>query len=89
MDSFAIPCIEALKRPQNAKEGQELLEKIAEQVLPIMTSYKWKVKRLTEFSPKDPRLLGINVNRGATISIRRKNEPVSLIFTILPYSTTC
>mmetsp|Transcript_30084 Transcript_30084/g.38649 ORF Transcript_30084/g.38649 Transcript_30084/m.38649 type:complete len:496 (-) Transcript_30084:113-1600(-) len=63
--------VKSLKLPRQ-KECQELLEKIARQVEPILMRRKWKVRLLTEFSPKDRGLLGMNVNRGQKILIRMR-----------------
>lgn len=74
MSSFEIPQVKALvKRPQR-EQAQQLLEWVANQVLPILTQRKFSVRALHEFFPKDPRLLGININKGLKIYIRC--EPV-------------
>ncbi|CAN6989588.1 unnamed protein product [Brassica oleracea var. botrytis] len=35
-----------------------------------MTRRKWRVKLLSEFCPTNPRLLGVNVNRGVHVKLR-------------------
>lgn len=59
-----------LKRQKNSDQAKELLTKIYRYVLPIMKKHNFRVKTLSEFFPKNPNLLGINVNRGTKISIR-------------------
>jgi hypothetical protein len=56
-------------KPQHA-EALELLTKAAKQVQPILKKRSWFVGKLTEFLPKSPNLLGLNVNRGQEIKIR-------------------
>lgn len=72
MEAYVIPEIKALKKQQENDRAEKILHQIADQVLPIMAKYKWKVRRLHEFFPKDNRLLGMNVNRGAKILVRCK-----------------
>lgn len=70
MSSFEIAHVKALvKRPQQ-EQAQKLLEWLANEVLPILTQHKFSVRALREFFPKDPRLLGMNVNKGVKIYIR-------------------
>ncbi|TMW62448.1 hypothetical protein Poli38472_005066 [Pythium oligandrum] len=83
MTSFAIGEIRALVRRADRSAAQTVLEKIADAVLPIMTKRRFRVRTLREFFPKNPHLLGMNVNRGATIYIRLR--PQSLPDTFLPY----
>ncbi|DBA00077.1 TPA: hypothetical protein N0F65_000368 [Lagenidium giganteum] len=65
-----IAQIKALVRQPQREQAQALLERIANAVLPILVQRRFRVRRLHEFFPKDARLLGMNVNRGATIYIR-------------------
>ena len=62
--------IKALKRKPREEEATKILEKVANQVHPIMTRRKWRVKLLSEFCPTNPRLLGVNVNRGVQVKPR-------------------
>ncbi|KAM0921140.1 hypothetical protein ACQ4PT_007036 [Festuca glaucescens] len=62
--------IRALKRKPDEPSARALLDRIAKQVQPIMRRRKWRVKVLSEFSPKNPRLLGLNVNRGVEVKLR-------------------
>ncbi|CAI5465953.1 unnamed protein product [Closterium sp. Yama58-4] len=62
--------IRALKRQKRSDEARSLLERVAKQVEPIMARRKWKVPLLSEFSPSNARLLGLNINRGREIRIR-------------------
>jgi hypothetical protein len=41
--------IKALKRKPREDEARKILEKVANQVQPIMTRRKWRVKLLSEF----------------------------------------
>eukprot|EP01135_Chromosphaera_perkinsii_P005011 Nk52_evm9s310 gene=Nk52_evmTU9s310 len=54
----------------NDAYAQELLKKIADQVSPIMAKRKWKVALLSEFYPRDSRLLGLNITNGSSTEIR-------------------
>ncbi|CAI7806103.1 unnamed protein product [Closterium sp. NIES-54] len=62
--------IRALKRQKRSDEARGLLERMAKQVEPIMARRRWKVPLLSEFSPSNARLLGLNINRGREIRIR-------------------
>ncbi|XP_030928706.1 uncharacterized protein LOC115954877 [Quercus lobata] len=59
----------ALKKP-GQDEAKKMLEKIAKQVQPIMRKHKWRVKVLSEFCPKNPALLGLNVGGGVHVKLR-------------------
>ncbi|GMI85218.1 Wss1/SPRTN type repair protease A [Hibiscus trionum] len=62
--------IKALKRKPGEEEAKKILEKIANQVQPIMRKHKWRVKLLSEFCPNNPRLLGLNVGGGIHVKLR-------------------
>ncbi|KAJ0249988.1 Zinc ion binding protein [Hirschfeldia incana] len=62
--------IKALKKKPKEDEARKILEKVANQVQPIMIRRKWRVKLLSEFCPTNPRLLGVNVNRGVQVKLR-------------------
>ncbi|ESQ29872.1 hypothetical protein EUTSA_v100115890mg, partial [Eutrema salsugineum] len=62
--------IKALKKKPREDEARNILDKVAKQVQPIMVRRKWRVKLLSEFCPKNPRLLGVNVNRGVQVKLR-------------------
>eukprot|EP00730_Choanoeca_flexa_P005282 TRINITY_DN11918_c0_g2_i5.p1 TRINITY_DN11918_c0_g2~~TRINITY_DN11918_c0_g2_i5.p1 ORF type:complete len:385 (+),score=45.35 TRINITY_DN11918_c0_g2_i5:161-1315(+) len=62
--------IKALQRYDDQQRAQELLERAAKQVLPIMAKRSWKVTLLVEFFPNNPNLLGLNVNRTQKICVR-------------------
>ncbi|KAF4148483.1 WLM domain-containing protein [Phytophthora infestans] len=70
MTAFAIAEIKALVRQPQRVQAQQLLERLAAAVLPILTRRRFHVRRLHEFFPKDGALLGMNVNRGAKIYVR-------------------
>lgn len=61
--------IKALKKA-GQEEAKNMLEKIAKQVQPIMRKHKWRVKVLSEFCPKSPALLGLNVGAGVHVKLR-------------------
>ena len=46
-------------------EAMEMLKKIGALVKPIMKKYGWKVRKFSEFYPKNANLLGMNRNWGA------------------------
>ncbi|RLN50783.1 hypothetical protein BBJ28_00020892 [Nothophytophthora sp. Chile5] len=69
--SFAIAEVKALVRQPQRAQAQQLLERLATAVLPILTQRRFPVRRLLEFFPSNGSLLGMNVNRGAKIYIRR------------------
>lgn len=62
--------IKPLKKKHGEDEARKILEKIAKQVQPIMHKHKWRVKLLSEFCPKNPRLLGLNVGGGVHVKLR-------------------
>ncbi|KAL3352513.1 hypothetical protein AABB24_020487 [Solanum stoloniferum] len=62
--------IKALKRKPKNEEANKILEKIAKQVQPIMRKHNWRVKVLSEFCPKRPALLGLNVGAGIHVKLR-------------------
>ncbi|KAH6592472.1 hypothetical protein BASA50_008088 [Batrachochytrium salamandrivorans] len=62
-----------LKRRDNVSVAQELLERIAAHVKPIIKSRHFRVGSLEEFYPTNPGLLGLNVNRGQVIRIRLRS----------------
>jgi hypothetical protein len=68
--SYVIPHIKALARHPQRDEAQALLLRLSNQILPILTQRQFRVKQLLEFFPKNPQLLGMNVNRGFKIYIR-------------------
>jgi hypothetical protein len=68
-DGYKVHEIVALKRDGSA-EAEALLLQAASQVQPIMRKRQWRVPLLSEFMPRNPNLLGLNVNRGQEIKIR-------------------
>lgn len=61
--------IKALKKV-GEDEAKKILDRIAKQVQPIMRKRKWRVKLLSEFCPKNPALLGLNVGGGVQVKLR-------------------
>ncbi|KAA8527052.1 hypothetical protein F0562_008719 [Nyssa sinensis] len=51
-------------------EARKMLESVAKQVQPIMRKHNWRVKLLSEFCPKNPALLGLNVGGGVHVKLR-------------------
>eukprot|EP00033_Pygsuia_biforma_P003873 GCRY01004241.1.p1 GENE.GCRY01004241.1~~GCRY01004241.1.p1 ORF type:complete len:305 (-),score=12.37 GCRY01004241.1:41-955(-) len=64
--------ITVLKRTDSAK-AESILKDLAKQVQPLMKRRKLKVSKLSEFVPKSPNLLGLNINKGHEIKIRLRN----------------
>ncbi|GAA5863059.1 hypothetical protein JCM1840_002457 [Sporobolomyces johnsonii] len=62
--------ITVLKSQPRSEEALQLLRKIHSLVKPIMKRHGWTLPVLAEFFPRNPNLLGININRGAKICIR-------------------
>ncbi|KAM5579938.1 DNA-dependent metalloprotease WSS1-like [Rosa sericea] len=52
------------------EDARKILEKVARQVQPIMRKRKWKVRILSEFSPANPALQGLNIGGGAEVKLR-------------------
>ncbi|GAA5894594.1 hypothetical protein JCM8208_006281 [Rhodotorula glutinis] len=73
--------ITALKSQPRADEALDLLRKIASLVKPIMRKHGWWLPTLSEFFPKNPNLLGININGGQKICIRLRpqHDPSSFL----------
>ncbi|KAL6202847.1 hypothetical protein ACLB2K_026551 [Fragaria x ananassa] len=72
--------IRALKRKDRQDEATKMLDRIAKQVQPIMRNHKWRVKLLSEMCPTNPRLLGLNVNRGVHVKLRLRRPNRDLDF---------
>ncbi|XP_050369957.1 uncharacterized protein LOC126788046 [Argentina anserina] len=70
----------ALKRKDRQDEATKMLDRIAKQVQPIMRNHKWRVKLLSEMCPTNPRLLGLNVNRGVHVKLRLRRPNRDLDF---------
>lgn len=66
----SIAKIASLKRYDNRDYALELLHDVAKAVGPLMHHYDFKVGMLCEMYPKNPQLLGLNVNHGQKILIR-------------------
>ncbi|XP_002962564.2 DNA-dependent metalloprotease WSS1 [Selaginella moellendorffii] len=59
---------------ENDGEAKRLLRAVAAQVQPIMRRRRWRVGVLSEFRPRNPSLLGLNVNGGREIKIRLRRH---------------
>lgn len=75
--------VKPLKRIRE-DEAREILEKVAKQVQPIMRKRRWKVKVLSEFSPANPSLLGLNIGGGSEVKLRLRRPNNELDF--FPYN---
>ena len=53
-----------VQKSSSEKAILELLKKVALRVEPLMKKRNWKVDLLTEFSPRNPSLLGLNEKHG-------------------------
>ena len=58
--------VQVLKK-HNEIEAKELLDRVVKATAPLIARRGWQVKVLKEFFPNNPGLLGMNVNRGASI----------------------
>ncbi|KPV77489.1 uncharacterized protein RHOBADRAFT_12115 [Rhodotorula graminis WP1] len=76
-----VGSITALKSQPRADEALDLLRKIASLVKPIMRRHGWHLPTLSEFFPKNPNLLGVNINGGVKICIRLRpqHDPSSFL----------
>lgn len=76
-----VGAITVLKSQPRADEALDLLRKIHSLVKPIMKKHGWHLPVLSEFFPKNPGLLGININGGAKICIRLRpaDDPSSFL----------
>ncbi|KIY97197.1 DNA damage response protein WSS1 [Monoraphidium neglectum] len=67
---YKVHEIKVLSGKEDVPRARQLLESVARQVQPIMRRRQWRVPLLSEFFPRNPNLLGININRGQEIRIR-------------------
>ncbi|GAA5970576.1 hypothetical protein JCM11641_007359 [Rhodosporidiobolus odoratus] len=76
-----VDTVEVLESQPDAKKAARLLQKIHSLVKPIMKKHGWFLPTLAEFFPKNPNLLGININAGEKICIRLRlaNDPYSFL----------
>jgi len=63
MNDGQVRSIESLNFFERADEAKAILERLARDCAPLLRRRKWNIKKLKEFFPKDPGLLGMNVNR--------------------------
>jgi hypothetical protein len=63
--------------------ARALLQRVAEQVRPLMAARRWRLPALREFFPADPALAGMNVGGGAEIYLRLR--PAGAKGALLPY----
>ncbi|KAL3821112.1 hypothetical protein ACJIZ3_007017 [Penstemon smallii] len=62
--------IKTLKRKPKEEEARKILDRVANQVQPIMRKHNWRVKVLSEMCPKNGALLGLNVGGGIHVKLR-------------------
>ncbi|SOV79684.1 metallopeptidase, putative [Plasmodium reichenowi] len=65
---------------KNDKKAKAILSRAAEQVLPIMKKRRFRVELLSEFLPKNPNLLGLNIVKKSEIKIRLRKTKGGEIF---------
>ena len=69
----------------NPALAKDLLERLVAITSKVVTNRKWSVKILKEFYPKNPSLLGLNVNAGSSIMIRLREARDMKVF--LPWQS--
>ncbi|KOB60879.1 hypothetical protein PFHG_02663 [Plasmodium falciparum HB3] len=65
---------------KNDKKAKAILSRAAEQVLPIKKKRRFRVELLSEFLPKNPNLLGLNIVKKSEIKIRLRKTKGGEIF---------
>lgn len=75
-----ITKIASLTKQPASDKALELIHEIATLVTPILHHYNFKVGLLCEMYPKNPGLLGLNVNRGQKICLRLRSSTDSRWF---------
>lgn len=75
-----ISKIGSLKRFSDQDYANSLLHQVAKLVAPILHMNNFKVGTLCEMYPKNPNLLGLNVNRGQKILIRLRYHSNEKLF---------
>lgn len=75
-----IQKIGSLKRYPDQEHANSLLHEVVKLVAPIIHENKFKVGTLCEMFPKNPNLLGLNVNRGQKILIRLRYHSNDRLF---------
>lgn len=75
-----ISQIGLLKKFEDKEYAESLLHEVAKMVAPIIHENNFRVGVLCEMYPKNPNLLGLNVNRGSKILIRLRYASNSRLF---------
>lgn len=75
-----IGIIGSLKKFPEKEYAKDILHQIAKAVAPIIHENNFKVGTLCEMYPKNPTLLGLNVNRGQKILIRLRSPTNERLF---------
>ncbi|KAK9824520.1 hypothetical protein WJX72_011052 [[Myrmecia] bisecta] len=63
-DPYKVQDIKILQKRRDSNKAVELLQKVACQVQPVMRTRCFRVPLLSEFDPRNPNLLGLNVGGG-------------------------
>ena len=83
MTSYEIVKTLELSNMPNSALAKDLLERLRLATAPVVAKHKWRVPLLKEFYPQNRSLLGLNVNRGASIMIRLRDGQDQ--FSFLPW----
>ncbi|KMZ80824.1 hypothetical protein PVIIG_02042 [Plasmodium vivax India VII] len=59
---------------ENDKKAKAVLTRAADQVMPIMKKMRFSVELLSEFLPRSPKLLGLNIATKSEIKIRMRKK---------------
>ncbi|ODQ80626.1 hypothetical protein BABINDRAFT_160879 [Babjeviella inositovora NRRL Y-12698] len=78
--TLRITKIASLQRKPLKEDALKLIHDIARLVAPIMHKHNFKVGLLCEMFPKNPGLLGLNMNRGQKVCIRLRYATNELSF---------
>ncbi|KAI7903696.1 WLM domain-containing protein [Cokeromyces recurvatus] len=74
MNTDLVKDYKILKSKPRSEEALQLLKRLASQIKPILSKHQWKITNLCEFFPRNPNLLGTNVNRGWKINLRLRSH---------------
>jgi hypothetical protein len=68
-----VGSVKVLVKMKNTQEATRLIELAVGAVRGVLRNRGWKVGTVTEFFPKNPNLLGLNVNHGQVIKLRLRD----------------
>jgi hypothetical protein len=69
---YKVGDITELSKMPRREAARGILARVARQVEPICHAHQWRVLSLEEFYPKADNLLGMNVNHGWKVYLRRE-----------------